>query len=69
MDDILPTEETDDFNLVGETDESERDGSESVAKERYIGGAVSKEQFLSVLTQVKSLLIRAKYHTDQAETR
>ncbi|KAL1457469.1 hypothetical protein WDU94_007697 [Cyamophila willieti] len=34
----------------------------------YRGGDVSKEQFLSVLTDVKHVLLRARYHTDQAET-
>uniref|UniRef100_A0A8D8X2U9 Laminin subunit alpha-1 n=1 Tax=Cacopsylla melanoneura TaxID=428564 RepID=A0A8D8X2U9_9HEMI len=34
----------------------------------YRGDDVSKEQFLSVLIDVKHVLLRAKYHTDQAET-
>lgn len=36
---------------------------------QYNAGRVSKEQFLSILADVKHVLLRAKYHTDQAETR
>ncbi|KAI5705223.1 hypothetical protein M8J75_013109 [Diaphorina citri] len=42
--------------------------AEFTSEEMYMGGAVTKEQFLSVLTDVKHVLLRAKYHTDQAET-
>lgn len=33
----------------------------------YKGETVTRKQFLNVLTNIKSLLLRAKFHTDQAE--
>lgn len=37
-------------------------------RNEYVGNGVSREQFLSVISDIKYILLRAKYHTDQIES-
>lgn len=37
--------------------------------EEYRGDDITRAQFMSVLANIKHLLLRAKFHTDQAEGR